>query len=90
MTDSRPKNLRDVSASSQCRRLLERLRAGPINSFEITAELNICRPGARISELRAEGHPIRTHRATIEDAYGYKHPGVATYYLSTEPVAEVA
>lgn len=90
MTDSRPKNLRDVSAASQCRRLLERLRAGQINSFEITAELNICRPGARISELRSEGHPIKTYLTTIEDAYGYKHPRVAVYYLSTEPAAEVA
>lgn len=90
MTDSRPKNLRDVSANSQCRRLLERLRLGHINSFEITAELNICRPGARISELRADGHPIKSYRTTIEDAYGYKHPGVAVYFLSAEPVAEVA
>ena len=90
MNDSRPKNLRDVRASSQCRRLLERLRAGPINSFEIAAELNIWRPSARISELRAEGHNIKTHRRTIEDAQGYKHPGVATYYLSTEPVARFA
>jgi len=82
MNDSRPKNLRDVSASSQCRRLLERLRAGPINSFEITAELNICRPGARIAELRADGHPIQSHRATVEDSQGFQHPNVATYYLT--------
>ena len=87
MNDSRPKSLRNVSASSQCRRLLERLRAGPINSFEITAELNICRPGARICELRAEGHSIKTHRRTIVDAQGYKHPGVAVYYLSAEAKA---
>lgn len=82
MTTSTSKSLRDVSATAQCRRLLERLQAGPINSFEIISELNICRPGARIAELRAAGHPIQTNRSDLVDAHGYKHPRVATYYLS--------
>lgn len=89
MTDSRP-NLRDVSASAQCRRLVERLRIDSINSFEITAELNICRPGARIADLRAAGYVIHTRLADLVDAQGFKHPRVATYTLIAEPAEKVA
>lgn len=80
-------NLRDISASAQCTRLLERLRLGPINSFEIAAELNICRPGARISDLRASGHQIHTRLTDLVDEYGYRHPRVATYSLLREALA---
>lgn len=63
MTASRSRNrLADVSATAQCARLLERLKVGSINSFEIVSELNICRPGARIADLRADGHPIPRQR----------------------------
>lgn len=82
MTARRSDCLRDVSADSQRRRLLERLRAGPVNTFEAQAELNICRPGARIADLRASGHPIRTHLSDLVDEHGFKHPRVATYYLT--------
>ena len=69
MTASRSRNrLTDVSATAQCARLLERLQTGSINSFEIVSELNICRPGARIADLI--------------DEHGFKHPRVATYYLT--------
>ncbi len=77
----------NVSATAQCKRLLERLRRGPINSFEIADELNICRPGARISELRGSGHNIHTRLADLTDANGYKHPRVAIYSLLSEAAA---
>ncbi|WP_312253937.1 helix-turn-helix domain-containing protein [Stutzerimonas nitrititolerans] len=83
-------SLRDVSASAQCRRLVERLRVGSINSFEIIEELNICRPGARISDLRADGYVIHTRLADLIDAQGFKHPRVATYTLIAEPVEKAA
>lgn len=74
--------LRDVSAACQRARLLERLQAGPIDTVTARLELNVLHPAARIQELRADGYNIRTHRRTVEDAQGFKHPGVATYYLS--------
>lgn len=82
--------LRDVSAPAQCRRLVERLRVGPINSFEITDQLNICRPGARIADLRGAGYEIRTCLADLIDGQGFKHPRVATYHLMAEPTDQVA
>lgn len=83
MTASRSRNrLADVSATAQCARLLERLKVGSINSFEIVSELNICRPGSRIADLRADGHQIRTHLSDLVDEHGFRHPRVATYYLT--------
>lgn len=80
---SHDKSLRNVSTDSQRARLLKRLQAGPVNTFEAMTELNICRPGARIAELRALGHPIGTNLSDLTDAQGYRHPKVATYYLHT-------
>ncbi len=71
------------SGSAQCRRLLKRLARGPINSFQIMAELSICRPSARSRDLRAAGHEIRTHRQSAEDARGIEHRGIAHYYLKS-------
>lgn len=70
------------SAASQRKRLLERLHQGPINTFEITAELGICQPAARICELRGQGHPIQTHLSELVDPFGFRHEKSATYYLS--------
>ncbi|WP_249934994.1 helix-turn-helix domain-containing protein [Azotobacter chroococcum] len=72
-----------MASSAQCRRLLERLARGPINSFQIMAELSICRPSARIRDLRAAGHEIRTHRQPAADAQGVEHQGVAHYHLQS-------
>lgn len=83
--------LDDTSLPAQRLRLLEYMRQhGSINTFEAEHLLNIMRPGARIADLRAQGHCIRTHLGTIEDAHGRKHPRVATYYLSADPVGRVA
>ena len=83
--------LNDTSGHAQRVRLLGHLRQhGSINTFEAIRLLNILRPGARIAELRAQGHSIRTHLATLEDDQGRAHPNVATYYLSADPVGKVA
>lgn len=84
------RRLADMSTDAQCRRLLERLRIGPINSFEIIDELIICRPSARIADLRGAGCDIRTRLSDLKDAQGFVHPRAATYYLIAEPVAAAA
>ncbi|MFC0709744.1 helix-turn-helix domain-containing protein [Azorhizophilus paspali] len=77
----------DTSLSSQRVRLLAYMQAhGSINTFEAISKLNIVRPGARIAELRAAGHKIRTHLGELRDDQGRPHPKVATYYLSAEPI----
>lgn len=72
----------DTSGSAQRLRLLARLRLGPVDTFTAIRELNIVRPGARIAELRAAGHPIKTQRITITDDQGRTHEGIALYFLS--------
>ncbi|WP_349618533.1 helix-turn-helix domain-containing protein [Azotobacter salinestris] len=81
MSEQPPKKITNNSAASQRKRLLERLHQGPINTFEITAELGICQPAARICELRGQGHPIQTHLGELVDPFGYRHEKSATYYL---------
>jgi len=83
-------HLENTSGTAQRARLLERLKAGPIDTFTAIRELNIVRPGARINELRALGHKILTHRQTLTDDQGRKHSGMALYYLSTNPPAGVS
>ncbi|RIJ13009.1 hypothetical protein DXT77_02400 [Pseudomonas sp. 91RF] len=82
-------HVENTSGTAQRARLLERLRAGPIDTFTAIRELNIVRPGARINELRALGHKILTHRLDLTDDQGRKHPRIALYYLSTNPPAGV-
>ncbi|WP_410000338.1 helix-turn-helix domain-containing protein [Halomonas sp. I1] len=74
----------DTSASSQRARILARLREAPATTLELMQELNILRPGARISELRDEGHSIATHLQDVIDPWGRKHSRVALYYLPTD------
>lgn len=80
----------NTSGTAQRARLLERLRAGPIDTFTAIRELNIVRPGARINELRALGHKILTHRVRLTDDQGRSHGRMALYYLSTNPPAGVS
>ena len=82
-----PKNAHvdNTSGTAQRARLLERLKAGPIDTFTAIRELNIVRPGARINELRDMGHKILTHRLTLTDDQGRIHRGMALYYLGTNP-----
>jgi hypothetical protein len=84
------RSIADTSVHAQARRLLERMRTAPINSFEIIEELNICRPSARIADLRADGYEIHTRLSDLIDGQGFKHPRCATYTLLSEPVQKVA
>ncbi|VVQ12299.1 hypothetical protein PS914_05340 [Pseudomonas fluorescens] len=79
----------NTSGTAQRARLLERLHAGPIDTFTAIRELNIVRPGARINELRGLGHKILTHRLSLTDDQGRTHRGMALYYLNTNPPAGV-
>ncbi|MDL4861972.1 helix-turn-helix domain-containing protein [Halomonas elongata] len=74
----------NTSTSSQRSRILARLNEGPATTMELMSELNIMRPGARINELRSEGHDIRTHLQDVLDPWGRPHTRVALYYLPTE------
>lgn len=80
-------HVENTSGTAQRARLLERLQAGPIDTFTAIRELNIIRPGARINELRGMGHQIMTQRLTLTDDHGRTHNGMALYYLSTNPPA---
>lgn len=77
--------INDTSRSAQNARLVPRMRQGPVDTFTIMRELNICRPGARICDLRNAGYTIHTQLITLKDEWGRKHPKVALYTLLAEP-----
>lgn len=77
-------SITNTSAASQRARILARLREGPATTVEMIEELNIMRPGARINELRGDGHDILTHLQDVIDPWGRKHSRVALYYLPTQ------
>lgn len=80
----------NISNNAQLVRLVPHLRKGPADTFAIMRELNICRPGARICDLRNAGYKIITNRITMTDEWGRTHRGVAVYTLIAEPSAKVA
>lgn len=82
--------LQNTSINAQLTRLVERLRTGQSDTFTITRELNICRPGARICDLRNRGFKILTNLVSLTDEWGRTHRGVAMYTLISEPVEERA
>jgi hypothetical protein len=82
--------IQNTSLAAQNARLVERLKTGPIDTFTAMSELNICRPGARICDLRDMGYRIHTQRVKLTDAWGYTHQGVAIYTLLSEPAQEAA
>jgi hypothetical protein len=53
-------------------------------------EINICRPGARVCDLRNSGFEIITTRTVLTDEWGRIHRGVAIYTLISEPNQQVA
>lgn len=69
-----------TAAEAQRYRLIEALRAGPMNSYELR-RLGIYQVPARILELRRQGHDIITERISITDEEGYLHPQCARYHL---------
>ncbi|MBJ2269126.1 helix-turn-helix domain-containing protein [Pseudomonas sp. MF6772] len=80
----------NTSRNAQNTRLAKRMEHGSIDTFTIMRELNICRPGARICDLRNSGYKIITNRITMTDEWGRIHRGVAVYTLTAEPDAKVA
>ncbi|MFJ2482358.1 helix-turn-helix domain-containing protein [Pseudomonas sp. NPDC087598] len=82
-------HVENTSGTAQRARLLERLHAGPIDTFTAIRELNIIRLGARVNELRGLGYKILTHRLTLNDDQGRPHQRMALYYLSSNSPAEV-
>lgn len=83
-------HVENTSNDAQLARLVPHLRQGPSDTFTIMRELNICRPGARICDLRASGYKIITTRTLLTDEWGRTHRGVAIYTLIAEPGQKVA
>lgn len=75
MTKRSRSNITATSAPAQRARLLERLLLGPVSTFDARYEMNIMALAPRIKELRERGHLILTA------PLGFKHAGVAVYYL---------
>ncbi|MHA3903064.1 helix-turn-helix domain-containing protein [Castellaniella sp. WN] len=69
-----------TAAEAQRYRLIEALRTGPKNSYELR-RLGIYQVPARVFELRRLGHDITTERISITDEDGYLHPQCARYHL---------
>jgi hypothetical protein len=80
----------NTSINAQNARLAARVEQGSIDTFAIMRELNICRPGARICDLRAAGYKILTNRITLTDEWGRTHRGVAVYTMIAKPSQKVA
>ncbi|MBL8316089.1 MAG: helix-turn-helix domain-containing protein [Rubrivivax sp.] len=74
------KSLHSNSVEVQRQRILDRLRIGPATTLEIRAELDVLAVGARIFELRRDGHDIGTISVTETTACGQPHR-VARYFL---------
>ena len=80
------KTLHTNSSEAQRRRLLARLRSGPMTTLQARRELDILMPAARVFELRAIGHRIDTFRTDEATESGKRH-NVARYVLqSGEPL----
>lgn len=69
-----------TAAEAQRYRLIEALRTGPKNSYELR-RLGIYQVPARVFELRRLGHDISTERISLTDVDGYLHPQCALYRL---------
>lgn len=82
--------IQNTSINAQIARLAERMERGSVDTFAIMRELNICRPGARVCDLRKAGYNIMTNRIVLTDEWGRIHRGVAVYTLLAKPGAKVA
>lgn len=78
-----PSHRHHTSAAAERDRLLARLKLGPAGTFTAMRELNFCRSGARVSELREAGYPIHMHLIRLNDDQSRSHRRVAQYYLGT-------
>lgn len=80
----------NTSNDAQNVRLAVHLRQGQSDTFTIARDLNICRPGARICDLRNRGYKILTNLITLTDEWGRIHRRVAMYTLIAEPSVKEA
>jgi hypothetical protein len=83
-------HVENTSRNAQNARLAAYLRLEQADTFTIMRELNICRPSARIRDLRASGYEIITTRTPLTDEWGRTHRGVAIYTLIAEPIQKAA
>ena len=65
---------------SQCERLLARLKRGPITPLEAWSELGIYRLGARVYDLKEQGHEITKKMVAVSNKFG-EECRVAQYTL---------
>lgn len=75
------------AASAQRKRILEALKVAPISTIECRRDLDCLHPGARIFELRAEGHEIHTFWNLEPTECGRLHR-VAKYVLLKKAVKQ--
>jgi hypothetical protein len=68
------------NAKAQCQKLLQALRQKPLSTLEARRELDILHPAARVQELKAAGHNIKTHWSEEPSECGELHR-VARYVL---------
>lgn len=67
---------------THCERLINRLSVGPVTPMEAWAELGIYRLGARVFDLREQGHDIRKEMVNVTNRFG-ESCRVARYRLES-------
>jgi len=68
---------------TQAERILEHLQSGKVlNRLNSWSDLGILEAPARVSELRAMGHPIKTKRRQVTNRYGNKVSIAEWFYAS--------
>ena len=66
---------------SQADRVLSYLERGnTITTLDAFQELGITRLGARIFELREQGHPVQSNRLTVTNRFG-EDCSISEYYI---------
>jgi len=58
--------------NTQQERVINHLKRGPLTRLQGWSELGILEVPARISELRAQGWPIKTDMVGVENRFGEK------------------
>ncbi len=69
---------------SQADRVLSYLECGnSITTLDAFQELGITRLGARIFELRQQGHPVQSNRLTVTNRFG-EDCSISEYYIGEQ------
>jgi hypothetical protein len=69
---------------SQADRVLSYLERGnSITTLDAFKELGITRLGARIFELRQQGHPVQSNRLTVTNRFG-EDCSISEYYIGEQ------